>query len=125
VLWLSDVWAGYQVGAPVLQGAGLSVEDGEVVAILGRNGVGKTTLLRTIMGIVPAERGRIDLDGKDLARMPVHARARLGLGYAPQGRELFPALSVLDNLREPGDPGRTSTRAWGRRSGSSPCSGSG
>ncbi len=99
MLWLSDVWAGYQVGAPVLQGAGLSVEDGEVVAILGRNGVGKTTLLRTIMGIVPAERGRINLDGKDLARMSTHARARLGLGYAPQGRELFPALSVLDNLR--------------------------
>jgi ABC-type branched-subunit amino acid transport system ATPase component len=96
---LSDVWAGYQVGAPVLQGAALSVEDGEVVAILGRNGVGKTTLLRTIMGIVPAERGRIDLDGKDLARMSTHARARLGLGYAPQGRELFQALSVLDNLR--------------------------
>lgn len=99
MLRLSDVWAGYQTGAPVLQGASLEVGDREIVAILGRNGVGKTTLLRTVMGILRPERGRVEMKGNDLTRLSTHARARLGLGYAPQGREIFPALSTLDNLK--------------------------
>ncbi|TDH59655.1 ABC transporter ATP-binding protein [Dankookia rubra] len=83
----------------VLHGADLTVGEGSCVGILGHNGMGKTTLLRTIMGLLPARAGRITLDGTEIQRLPTHARARLGLGYVPQGRLIFPALSVLDNLR--------------------------
>ncbi|HXF57701.1 MAG TPA: ABC transporter ATP-binding protein [Actinomycetota bacterium] len=99
MLQLSDVWAAYRAGAPVLQGASLAVKEGEVVAILGRNGVGKTTLLRTIMGLVRVERGSIQWNGREISRLSTDIRARLGLGYAPQGREVFPALSTLENLK--------------------------
>jgi ABC-type branched-subunit amino acid transport system ATPase component len=99
VLRVEDVYAGYR-GTPVVSGVSLHVGRGEIVAILGRNGMGKTTLLRTIMGFLPAQKGRILLDGQgDLTRLPTHARARAGLGYVPQGRQIFPRLSVYDNLR--------------------------
>jgi urea transport system ATP-binding protein len=98
MLQLDDVWAGYGPGAPVLQGCSLRVGTSELVAILGRNGVGKSTLMRTIIGMVRATRGSITLDDRELVPLPSYRRARLGLGYAPQGREVFPALSVLDNL---------------------------
>ncbi len=84
---------------PILNGIGLEVAAGEFVGVLGHNGMGKTTLLRTLMGFVPAQRGRIDFDGLDITREPPYARARRGLGYVPQGREIFPGLSVRDNLR--------------------------
>jgi urea ABC transporter ATP-binding protein UrtE len=83
----------------VLHGAALSVGEGSCVGILGHNGMGKTTLLRAIMGLLPATSGRITLDGAEIQRLPPHLRARRGLGYVPQGRQIFPALSVLDNLR--------------------------
>ncbi len=90
--------AGYgRIG--VLHGASLNVEAGSCVGILGHNGMGKTTLLRTIMGLLPCKGGRIMLDGQEIQRLPPHERARRGLGYVPQGRQIFPALSVLDNLR--------------------------
>ncbi len=90
--------AGYgRIG--VLHGASLTVEAGSCVGILGHNGMGKTTLLRTIMGLLPCKGGRIMLDGQEIQRLPPHERARRGLGYVPQGRQIFPALSVLDNLR--------------------------
>jgi ABC-type branched-subunit amino acid transport system ATPase component len=99
VLRVDNVYAGYR-GATVLSGVSLHVGAGEIVAILGRNGVGKTTLLRTIMGLLPVQRGQILLEGQgDLTRLPTHARARAGLGYVPQGRQIFPRLSVYDNLR--------------------------
>src|SRR6202023_1127010 len=72
---------------------------GELVGVLGHNGMGKTTLLRTLMGFVPAQRGRITCDEVDITREPPYARARRGLGYVPQGRDIFPGLSVRDNLR--------------------------
>ena len=84
---------------PILNGIDLDVGAGEFVGVLGHNGMGKTTLLRTLMGFVPAQRGRIEFDAVDVTREPPYARARRGLGYVPQGREIFPGLSVRDNLR--------------------------
>jgi branched-chain amino acid transport system ATP-binding protein len=84
---------------PVLNGIQLQVAAGEFVGVLGPNGMGKTTLLRTLMGFVPAYRGQITFDEADVTREPPYARARRGLGYVPQGREIFPGLSVRDNLR--------------------------
>ena len=84
---------------PVLHGVDFTVEEGEIVGVLGHNGMGKTTLLKTIMGIVPATGGVIGYAGLDLTRERASERARLGLGYVPQGRGIFPALSVLDNIR--------------------------
>lgn len=84
---------------PILNGIELEVEGGEFVGVLGHNGMGKTTLLKALMGLVPAERGRITFDGTDITHEPAYARARRGLGYVPQGREIFPGLTVRDNLR--------------------------
>lgn len=82
----------------VVDGISLTVASGECVGILGHNGMGKSTLLRTIVGHVPAWKGTITLDGTVLDRLPVHLRARAGLGYVPQGRQIFPGLSVRENL---------------------------
>jgi urea ABC transporter ATP-binding protein UrtE len=98
VLKLEQVYAGYG-RTLVLQDLSLAVEEGDIVAVLGRNGVGKSTMLKAIQGVVPTSSGRVTLDGEDLAHLPAHVRARRGLAYVPQGREVFPALSVLDNLR--------------------------
>jgi urea transport system ATP-binding protein len=76
----------------------LSVAPGEVVCLIGRNGVGKTTLLKSIVGLVPSGGGSIRLDEREITRTPTHQRARLGIGYVPQGREIFPTLSVRENL---------------------------
>jgi len=84
---------------PILNGIKLQVAAGELVGVLGHNGMGKTTLLRTLMGFVPAQLGRIAFGEVDVTREPPYARARRGLGYVPQGREIFPGLSVRDNLR--------------------------
>ena len=84
---------------PVLHGVDFTVEEGEIVGVLGHNGMGKTTLLKTIMGIVPATGGVIGYAGLDLTRERASERARLGLGYVPQGRGIFPNLTVQDNIR--------------------------
>ncbi len=84
---------------PVLHGVDFEVADGEIVGVLGHNGMGKTTLLKAIMGLVPAAGGVIDYAGLDLARERASERARHGIGYVPQGRGIFPALSVRDNIR--------------------------
>ncbi len=83
---------------PILMGVSLAATDGEAVGILGHNGMGKTTLLRTLMGYLPATTGEVLFDGQDVTRHSPTARARLGIGYVPQGREIFPALSVAENL---------------------------
>jgi branched-chain amino acid transport system ATP-binding protein len=83
----------------VLKGVSLSVAAGEVLALLGRNGAGKTTLLKAIMGLVECRPGSIRLDGEELTRRAPHAIPRLGVGYVPQGRRLFPEMSVAENLR--------------------------
>jgi branched-chain amino acid transport system ATP-binding protein len=82
----------------ILQGVNLEVSAGECAALLGRNGVGKTTTLRAIMGLAPRSRGTIEFDGFDLARCPPHEVPRRGIGYVPQGRGIFPNLTVLENL---------------------------
>ena len=84
---------------PVLHGVDFEVEEGEIVGVLGHNGMGKTTLLKTIMGIVPAAAGVIGYAGLDLTRERASERARRGIGYVPQGRGIFPNLSVHDNIR--------------------------
>ncbi len=86
-------------GAPVLRGVSVRVESGEVVALLGRNGAGKTTLLRAVTGLLRPVQGRIRMDGVELHRLPPHELPRLGVGYVPQGRRLFPELTVEENLR--------------------------
>lgn len=77
----------------------LEVPDGSLVCLMGRNGVGKTTLLNAMMGVLPLRSGRVLLDGQDIARLPAHARARAGIGYVPQGHQVFPYLTVAENLR--------------------------
>ena len=84
---------------PILMGIGLAVADGEFVGLWGHNGMGKTTLMRTLMGYLPATAGRVAFAGQDVTALPVHRRARMGMGYVPQGREIFAQLSVMDNLR--------------------------
>src|SRR5919202_6940306 len=81
-----------------LRRVGLSAQKGEVTCILGRNGVGKTSLLRAIFGLQPIRSGRICWDGRVLNELSPHERARAGLALVPQGREIFPRLSVLENL---------------------------
>src|SRR5919204_2077951 len=88
----------YYGGSHILRGISFDAAAGEVTALLGRNGVGKTTLLRAIMGLVPVASGRIAFRGADLTRAPSHHRVRAGIGYVPQGREIFPRLTVEENL---------------------------
>ncbi|AGU53695.1 branched-chain amino acid transporter, ATP-binding protein [Variovorax paradoxus B4] len=98
MLEVTGLHAGY--GAiPVLHDVSLTIARGESVGILGHNGMGKTTLLRTLIGALRATAGMVRFDGADITRHAPHARARLGMAYVPQGREIFPALSAMDNLR--------------------------
>jgi urea transport system ATP-binding protein len=83
----------------VLWGVNLGVASGQVVCLMGRNGVGKTTLLKAVMGLIPARGGRVWFNGADVTRWSPDRRARAGLGYVPQGREIFPHLTVAENLR--------------------------
>ena len=80
--------------SPVLWSVGFEVAAGELVCLMGRNGVGKTTLLKTAMGLLPARRGRVTFDGADVTGWSPDRRARAGIGYVPQGREVFPHLTV-------------------------------
>ena len=88
-------------GIAVLRGISASLVAGSTVAIVGRNGAGKTTLLRLIMGFREGHSGRVLLDGQDLASVPARLRAKLGIGYAPEDRVMFPSFSVEENLRFP------------------------
>jgi urea transport system ATP-binding protein len=97
MLTLNDVSAAYGL-SQVLSAIGLRIEAGESVALLGRNGVGKTTLLRTIIGLHKAGGGRISFDERTITDYPAYRRARLGIGYVPQGRGIFPLLTVEENL---------------------------
>ena len=88
----------YYGGSHILRDVSLSVPAGACTVLLGRNGVGKSTLLKTIMGVVPARSGAFKLDGADITRLPPYRRAALGIGYVPQGREIFNRLTVEENL---------------------------
>ncbi len=85
-------------GSHILRGLSFEVKTGEVTTLLGRNGVGKTTLLKSLMGLVKTKEGSITFDGKDITHLPPHERVKAGIGYVPQGREIFPRLTVEENL---------------------------
>jgi len=82
----------------IVQGVTLRVADGQVAALLGRNGVGKTTLIHAIAGLNPPRRGRVRLNGEEISRLPAHEIARRGVGLVPQGRRVFPSLDVREHL---------------------------
>jgi urea ABC transporter ATP-binding protein UrtE len=86
-------------GKPVLQGIDMDVHEGEIVAVIGRNGVGKSTLMRTLIGLLPPTEGSVVFKGEDVSTLVAHRRARLGIGYVPQGRDVFPRMSVEENLK--------------------------
>ena len=83
----------------ILRSVDLHVPAGQVVCLMGRNGMGKTTLLKSVMGLLSPQAGNIEFDGRDITRVRPEQRARRGIGYVPQGREIFPQLTVLENLR--------------------------
>lgn len=89
----------YYGGSHILRDVNLTANLGEVTVILGRNGVGKTTLLKSVMGLVPIKTGTIELDGKPIHKATSYERARAGIGFVPQGREIFARLTVEENLR--------------------------
>jgi amidase len=104
VLDVAELRAGYG-HVPVLHGVSLQVHEGEAIGIVGHNGMGKTTLLKTLIGLLPPTAGRITLDGVDVTHTPAHLRSRMGIAYVPQGRGILPALSAHDNLRLAWRPG--------------------
>ena len=98
MLSIQDIHA-YYGDSYILQGVSLELQPGQVVALLGRNGVGKSTLARTIMGLTPARSGRILFRDQDITHMAAHRIARLGLGYVPQGRQVFRSLNIKEHLQ--------------------------
>lgn len=100
LLSVRELHAGYG-DMPILHGVDLDIEAGSVVAIVGPNGIGKSTLVKTLAGLLPARAGSMRLDGEDLTRARPAERARRGVGYVPQGRDIFPKLTALENLQVP------------------------
>ena len=98
MLRIADLHAYYDHGH-ILQGVELHVAPGRIAAVLGRNGVGKTTTLRSIVGLTPPRRGRVLLAGQDVAGWAPHRIVRMGVGYVPEGRMIFPELSVVENIQ--------------------------
>ncbi len=97
LLSVRELRCGYG-GKPVLQGVDLNVSAGEIVAVIGRNGVGKSTLIKALIGLLPTDAGSIRFRGAEINAVAAHRRARLGIGYVPQGRDVFPRMSVEENL---------------------------
>jgi branched-chain amino acid transport system ATP-binding protein len=113
LLRVEGVTAGYGDGV-VLDDVSVSIDEGDTLAVLGRNGMGKTTLLVTLMGFTRVRNGRIAWRGQDIVAMPSHARSRAGLGWVPQERYMFPSLTVHEHLTAVARPGRwTTERVYG------------
>jgi branched-chain amino acid transport system ATP-binding protein len=104
LLRIENLSAGY-ADAVVLNEIGLTLDEGKVLAVLGRNGMGKTTLIATLMGATQIHGGRISFRGVDITRLPSHRRAEIGLGWVPQERDIFPSLTVEENLSAVARPG--------------------
>jgi branched-chain amino acid transport system ATP-binding protein len=98
--------------AQILSGLALDVAPGEIVALLGRNGAGKSTAMKAIMGLVPPARGEVSFAGRRIERLPPYRIARLGLGYVPEERRIFTELTVLENLEVGRQPARDGAPAW-------------
>jgi len=96
----------------ILRGVSLTIGNGETVALMGRNGMGKSTFIRAIMGLVPGTTGRVTFAGTDTSRMPTFARSRLGIAYVPEGRGIFGALTVAENLDIAARQGPDGAAAW-------------
>jgi branched-chain amino acid transport system ATP-binding protein len=111
MLTLEDVHT-YYGDSHILQGVSLRVAAGQAVGLLGRNGAGKTTTIASIVGFTPPRRGTITFKGHDITRAPAHATARLGMGLVPQGRRIFPNLTVEENLRLGMRPWRRPDDGW-------------
>jgi branched-chain amino acid transport system ATP-binding protein len=111
VLTVRDLHAFYG-RAHILHGLSLEAHAGEVVALLGRNGAGKTTAIKTIMGLVPPAQGEVSFDGQRIDRLPPYRIARLGLGYVPEERRIFTELTVMENLEVGRQPAREGAPVW-------------
>ncbi len=111
ILAATDLHAFYGT-SHILRGVTLHVRRGETIALMGRNGMGKSTLIRTIMGLVPAASGRVELAGIDATRLPTFARSQRGVAYVPEGRGIFGTLSVAENLDIAARPGPDGAREW-------------
>ncbi|WP_126663491.1 ABC transporter ATP-binding protein [Haloterrigena salifodinae] len=98
MLELTNLRASYGK-TPILRGVDVAVDEGEIVGIMGKNGVGKTTLIKAVVGLLEADEGTVVFDGEDVTDEPADVRARRGMGYIPQGRDVFPELTVEENLR--------------------------
>ena len=96
----------------ILRGIDLAIMPGQAIGLMGRNGMGKTTLIRTLMGLVPAREGQIRMDGRDMAGQPPHLRARAGIAVVPEGRGVFGSLSVRENLLLAARPGADGVTRW-------------
>jgi len=111
MLSVTDLHA-YYGRAHILQGVSLEARGGEVVALLGRNGAGKSTTLKAIMGLVPPAEGEVSFEGRRIEHLPPHRIARLGLGYVPEERRIFTALTVMENLEVGRQPARAGLPPW-------------
>ena len=111
LLQARGVEAGYGAGL-VLHGIDFRVAPGEAVGLMGRNGMGKTTLIRVLLGLLPPRGGQVLLDGEDITKQPPFRRARRGIAVVPEGRGVFATLSVLENLRLAARPGADGRRDW-------------
>jgi urea transport system ATP-binding protein len=110
LLDVRNITTGYG-STPILRGIDLAIQPGEIVAVIGRNGVGKTTMMRSLIGQLPVWRGSIKLKGQEISLLPPERRAQIGIGYIPQGREVFPRMTVEENLAI----GEMINRASGRK----------
>ncbi|CAB4365417.1 MAG: ATP-binding cassette domain-containing protein [Actinobacteria bacterium] len=111
MLELTDVHAGYGQ-TPVLRGVSMTARPGAITALLGRNGMGKTTTIRSIVGLVRASSGSIRYNGVELRSMSIHKRARLGIGFVPESRQVFPSLTVAEHLKVAARRGVNGENAW-------------
>jgi len=102
----------YYGDSHILRGVSLAIAPGQAVGLLGRNGMGKTTLIRTVLGFVRAAAGRVQWQGREITRWPPERVTRLGIGYVPEGRGIFPNLSVRENLLMAARPGADGRRDW-------------
>jgi branched-chain amino acid transport system ATP-binding protein len=98
----------------ILRDVSIAIRAGETIGLMGRNGMGKTTLIRTMMGLVRARSGAVQVDGRDVTRAPAYAIARRGIAYVPEGRGIFASLSVAENLAIAERPGTDGTHVWTR-----------